>query len=198
MTAAWLLIDAIGRRTLMVGGSIVLTACFALLALFGGLAMNSNDLGIPVMATAVPGIVSLFIATWAFGIGWLATAWLIPTEIFPTTARGQACAISVIIWGFANFAITLLTPIIFNNLYYWIFLIFAVTNAFAGVWTYVYLPETGNRSFDDNQEFFENAAQAGSWRVKKVKGGAYLRMPYDGKDNAERTPLLTRIEDQLL
>jgi MFS family permease len=197
MVFAWLLIDAIGRRTLMVGGSVVLTACFALLALFAGLSMHADDLKIPVMAVAIPGIVMLFVATGAFGIGWLATVWLIPTELFPTTARAQAAAISVIIWGLANFAITLLTPIIFNNLTYWIFLIFAATNAFAGIWTYIYLPESGNRSFEENQDFFENAADAGTWKVKNVKGGAYLKMPYGGKSDAERTPLLTRVEDQL-
>jgi MFS family permease len=197
MIFAWLLIDAVGRRTLMVGGSAVLTACFAVLALFAGLAMHSGDLGVPVMALAIPGVIMLFVATGAFGIGWLATVWLVPTEIFPTAARAQASAISVIVWGLANFAITLLTPIIFNNLKYWIFLIFAGTNAFAGIWTYIYLPESGNRSFEENQEFFEIAAETGSWRVKKVKGGAYLKMPYGGKSDAEQTPLLSRVEDQL-
>lgn len=198
MTGAWLLIDAVGRRILMISGSAVLTACFALLALFGGLAMHSEDLNIPVLGPGVPGVVTLFVATWAFGIGWLATVWLIPTEIFPTAARGQACAISVVVWGLANFAITLLTPIIFNNLKYWIFIIFAATNAFAGIWTYIYLPESGNRSFEDNQDFFERASQAGTWRVSKVHGGAYLRMPYGDKMlDAERTPLLERVEDQL-
>jgi hypothetical protein len=197
MTFAWLLIDAIGRRTLMVGGSVILTASFALLTLFGALAMESKDLAIPVMVPGILGTVTLFIATGAFGIGWLATVWLIPTEMFPTTARAQASAISVIIWGLANFAITLLTPIIFNNLNYWIFLIFAATNAFAGLWTYVYLPETGNRSFEDNQEFFELAREANTWRVGKVNGGAYLRMPYGDRADAETTPLLSRVEDQL-
>ncbi|KAF2422080.1 general substrate transporter [Tothia fuscella] len=198
MTFAWLLIDAVGRRTLMLGGSAVLTSCFALLALFGGLSMNSDDLGIQIMGPAIAGVVTLYIATGAFGIGWLATVWLIPTEIFPTSARGQASAISVIVWGLANFAVTLLTPVIFNNLNYYLFIIFAATNAFAGIWTWLYLPETGNRSFEENQEFFEAAADERSWMVRKVKGGKYLKMPYNGGGDAERTPLLSRVGDQLL
>lgn len=76
MTFAWLLIDAVGRRVLLVGGSVVLTVCFFLLALFAGLAMNSEDIGIPEIAVAVPGIVALYVATGAFGIGWLATVWV--------------------------------------------------------------------------------------------------------------------------
>ena len=70
MTLAWLLIDAVGRRSLMVVGSAVLTTSFALLALFGGLAMNRNTVNIPMLAPAIPGTVTLFVATWAFGIGW--------------------------------------------------------------------------------------------------------------------------------
>ena len=198
MTFAWLLIDAVGRRNLMVIGSMVLTSSFALLAFFGGLASNTDHISIPILAPAIPGVFTLFVATWAFGIGWLATVWLIPTELFPTTARGQAAAISVIIWGLANFAITFLTPVMFNNLHYWIFLIFAGTNAFAGVWTFIYLPESGNRSFDENQEFFEDAARDGTWRVSKVDRGKYMKMPYGQKgDDAERTPLLRRVEDQI-
>ncbi|KAF2839823.1 general substrate transporter [Patellaria atrata CBS 101060] len=198
MTGAWLLIDAVGRRKLLVGGSVVLTACFFLLTLFSALAMHSYDLHIPTIAPAVPGIVTLFVATGAFGIGWLATVWLIPTEIYPTTARAQAAAISVIVWGLANFAITLLSPIMFNNLYYWIFLIFGATNAFAGWWTYIYVPESGGRSFEENQEFFVTAAHAGSWNVRKVDGGIFKTLPYgEAHEPAERTPLLERVEDQM-
>lgn len=203
MTVAWILIDAMGRRRLLLGGSVVLTICFLLLALFGGLALNSEKLQIDQTGIAIPGIVSLFVATGAFGIGWLATVWLIPTEIYPTTARAQAAAISVIIWGLANFTITLLTPIMFNNLKYFLYLVFAGTNAFAGVWTYFYLPESGNRSFDENVEFFEEAAREGTWRVSKVNEKKWLSMPYndtllDGSREArEREPLLSRIEDQL-
>ena len=137
MTFAWLTIDVVGRRILMLGGSFGMATCFAILALLGGLAMNTDNLGIPMPAVAVPGAVVLYIATAAFGIGWLSQVWLIPTEIFPSTARAQGSAISVVIWGFANFTVTLLTPIGFNNLKYWLFLVFAATNTFAGWWTWV-------------------------------------------------------------
>jgi hypothetical protein len=203
MTFAWILIDVLGRRYLLVQGSIVLAACFALLTVFGGLTENSSKLDIPVYVPGIIGTVVLFIATGAFGIGWLATVWLIPTEIFPTTCRAQGTAISVIIWGLANFAITFLTPVMFNNLSYFIFLVFAGTNAVAGVWTYLYLPETGGRSFEENQDFFKEAGEAGTWRVKKVAGGDWIKMRYPDPKNdgelvdAERVPLLRRVEDQL-
>ncbi|KAG9655730.1 general substrate transporter, partial [Aureobasidium melanogenum] len=134
-----------------------------------------------------------------FGIGWLATIWLIPTEIFPTTARAQGTAVSVVIWGLANFAVTLLTPILFNNLNYWLFLVFGFSNMFAGVWTYLYQPESGGRSFEENQKFFEEAKKAGTWRVGAVLDGEFKKMPYPSSDNddSENTPLLRRARDQV-
>ena len=142
---------------------------------------------------------TLFLATATFGITWLATPWLIPTEIYPTTARAQGTAISVIIWGLANFAVTLLTPILFNNLGYKLFAVFGATNLFAGAWTYVYMPETGGRSFDENLEFFEKAREAGSWRVGAVKKGEWKKMPYPkpGGEEGESQPLLRRVADQV-
>lgn len=137
MTFAWLLIDHIGRRAMMVYGAFGISICFLLLTVFGALAMNSDEIGIPNLAVSIPGSVVLFIATGAFGIGWLSQVWLIPTEIFPSTSRAQGAAISVVIWGIANFAVTLLTPIAFNNLKYWLFLIFTITNLIAGWWTWV-------------------------------------------------------------
>lgn len=125
---------------------------------------------------------------------------LIPTEIYPTTARAQAAAISVVIWGLANFTITLLTPIMFNNLRYWLFLVFAASNAIAGLWTWAYLPESGGRSFEENQQFFDDAVKDGTWQVRKIENGAYLRMPYPHSGEAERgerEPLLQRIREQI-
>lgn len=137
MTLAWILIDRVGRRFLMVGGAFAISACFLILTILGGLSMNSNKLGIRNMAVAIPGSIILYVATGLYGIGWLTEPWLIPTEIFPSTSRAQGAAISVVIWGLANFAVTLLTPIGFNNLKYWLFLVFALTNLFAGCWTWV-------------------------------------------------------------
>jgi hypothetical protein len=177
MTGAWILIDRIGRRRLMIHGALWLSVSFATLTVLGGLAYNRYELSIPLLATGIPGTVVLFLATSTFGIGWLTPPWLIPTEIYPSTARAQGAAISVIVWGLANCAVTFLTPILFNNLEYYLFLVFAVTNALAGLSTYLYCPESGNRTFEENQEFFHAAADEGSWVVGRVRDGEFTVLP---------------------
>jgi len=109
MTAAWMTIDTLGRRKLMVWGSIGLSTCFALLTVFGGLSLDASH--VSVFVTEILGSITLFVATAIFGVCWLATVWLIPTEIYPNGARALGSSASVIIWGLANFAVTLLTPI---------------------------------------------------------------------------------------
>ncbi|KAK8855084.1 general substrate transporter [Apiospora arundinis] len=191
MTVAWLWIDRYGRRKLMVWGSVGLSTCFALLSVFGALSLDVPS--VSRLAAEIPGSIVMFVATAIFGICWLATVWLIPTEIYPSSARAQGSAISVIVWGLANFTVTLLTPIVFNNLKYWLFLAFTVTNAFAGWWTWRYSPESGGRSFEENQEFFNSAQEENSWVVRKVDGGKFLQMPpAANKDDSveEATPLL--------
>ncbi|KIW89652.1 uncharacterized protein Z519_09808 [Cladophialophora bantiana CBS 173.52] len=177
MTVAWVLIDRVGRRKLMVVGSFWLAVSFALLTLLGGLAYNHARLSIPLLAAGVPGVAALYLATAVFGISWLAPRWLTPTEIYPSTARAQGAAVSVIVWGLANFAVTFLTPIGFEGLEYYLFLVFAATNAFAGLWTYLYCPESGNRTFEENQEFFKAAAETGSWVVSRVMHGEFKVLP---------------------
>lgn len=196
MTIAWLTIDVIGRRRLMIWGSAGLAISFLFLTLFGGLAQNFPQ--IPALAIEIPGTTILFLATTIFGITWLPTVWLIPTEIYPSTARAQGAAISVIVWGIANFTVTLLTPIGFNHLKYWLFLVFALTNGFAGWWTKRYSPESGGRSFEDNQGFFESAAKEGSWVVARVEGGRFKYLEREaarraGEEEGIRKPLLGRV-----
>lgn len=190
MVLAWMSIDVFGRRKLMVWGSVGLAISFLLLTIFGGISANFPK--VPDLVAEIPGSITLFVATGIFGVGWLATVWLIPTEIYPSTARAQGSAVSVIVWGLANFAVTLLTPIGFNNLKYWLFLVFAATNCVAGWSTWRYSPESGGRSFEENQEFFHSAEEEGTWVVRKVDGGKFEGMPKkDSEGGGERAPLLS-------
>lgn len=195
MTVAWMVIDRVGRRRLMIHGAIWLTVSFALLTILGGLAYNRRSLSVPLLATGIPGIVVLYLATSVFGIGWLVPPWLIPTEIYPSTARAQGAAVSVIIWGLANFAVTLLTPIGFNNLEFYLFLVFAATNALAGLWTYLYCPESGNRTFEENQDFFKEAAETGSWIVGRVARGEFRVLPGAEVERDEEEEVEVEVQD---
>jgi hypothetical protein len=63
MTLAWLLIDALGRRKLLIQGSMLLAVSFLILTVFGGLSENSSKIDIPVIVPGILGSLTLFIAT---------------------------------------------------------------------------------------------------------------------------------------
>lgn len=63
MTLAWLLIDALGRRKLLIQGSLLLAISFLVLTVFGGLSENSSKIDVPVIVPGILGSLTLFIAT---------------------------------------------------------------------------------------------------------------------------------------
>ena len=69
MTVAWMTIDVLGRRKLMVWGSIVLVSSFLLLTVFGAL-ISEQSINVPRLPFSIIGATGLYIATSAFGIGY--------------------------------------------------------------------------------------------------------------------------------
>lgn len=59
-------------------------------------------------------------------------------------------------------------------------------------------PETGNRSFEENQAFFRAAKEDGTWRVARAAEGEYRRLPgVVNEATGEQEPLLRRVREQL-
>ncbi|KAI1137506.1 general substrate transporter [Hypoxylon sp. FL0543] len=152
MSLCWMIIDFHGRRRLMLYGSLGLATCYAILACISRIPPEYPHGYHWVVGAS--GSAVLCLSTAIFGISWLTTVWLIPTEIYPNGARAKGSAISVIL-----------------------FLVFAVTNTISGALTCLFSPETGGRSFEENQTFFTTAREEGTWMVSKVADGKFLRMP---------------------
>jgi hypothetical protein len=112
-----MLIDRVGRRIMMVGGAFGMTICLSILpVLASSLSMNSNRLGVPNLALSIPRSVILYIATGFFGIGWLSRCGLSRQRYIRW--HHALKALPFLSWyGLLQiFAVTLLTPIGFNNL----------------------------------------------------------------------------------
>ncbi|KAI1472603.1 uncharacterized protein F4812DRAFT_454418 [Daldinia caldariorum] len=91
------LVDQYGRRKSMLWGSGGLTVCYVILAL---IAMNFFPTG--GAFKSVVGTVTLVGSTSIFGVFWLTTVWLIPTELHPDKAWTY--------WLFAVFVFALYQP----------------------------------------------------------------------------------------
>ncbi|HJZ58959.1 MAG TPA: sugar porter family MFS transporter [Gemmataceae bacterium] len=108
---AILLIDRLGRKPLLLGGSIGMALTLGALAVLFATAGVGTD-GKPVLtrAEAVTGLIAANLYIVAFGVSWGPVMWVLLGEMFPNRLRGAALAVSGSTNWVANFAVTLTFP----------------------------------------------------------------------------------------
>lgn len=100
------LIDKVGRRILLIGGTVgMAVALFVVAATF---AVSGQTLG---HTAAIVAVVSLVVYTGSFAIGLGPVFWLLISEIYPERIRGKSMSVATIANWCANFvvAVTFLT-----------------------------------------------------------------------------------------
>lgn len=106
-----MLVDRLGRKPLMLAGSIGMALSLGALAVLFARAGVGID-GKPVLtrAEALIGLVAANLYIVAFGISWGPVMWVLLGEMFPNRLRGAALAVSGATNWVANFAVTLTFP----------------------------------------------------------------------------------------
>ena len=105
---AIVLIDRLGRRPLLLAGSVGMALTLGLLAVVFAMATVAAD-GKPMLAPseAVVGLIAANLYVVAFGLSWGPVMWVLLGEMFPNRLRGAALAVSGATNWVANFAVTL-------------------------------------------------------------------------------------------
>ncbi len=140
---ALMVVDRIDRRKMLVGGMVGMVASMALLATL----FVIDDFDGALRWVAVGSLFS-FIACFAVSWGW--GFWVMAAEIYPLFIRGQAISIgNSVQWG-ANFAISLLFPILLAS---WggapVFFLLAGFGVLAVIFTLKLVPETRGRTLEE-------------------------------------------------
>jgi sugar porter (SP) family MFS transporter len=151
---ALLLVDRVGRRPLLLGGTSVVVLSLVLL---GALYLGNG--GQPASSGLLVAGLCLYIGAFAPSLG--LAIWLINSEIFPTAVRGKASSFgNVTHWGL-DFAISLTVLTTIQALtptgLFWIYAVFGVLGV---AYLYRKLPETKGRSLEDISESLKGAPQA--------------------------------------
>jgi MFS transporter, SP family, galactose:H+ symporter len=145
---AILLVDRLGRRILLLGGSMLMVLALVMLGFI--FALHTNNIGSLTL-------IALIIYILAFALSFGPVFWLMSAEIFPTRVRAAGASIS----SFANWAANFLVSITFLSLIgalgapatFWLFAFFGVL-AFLFSWKFV--PETKERSLEQIERYWEN------------------------------------------
>ncbi len=143
---AVLLLDRLGRRKLLLTGTVGLLLGLLVLGVYFSSATLQHDYGWLALAGLM-----LFIASFAIGLG--PVFWLMISEIFPVGVRGPAMSVCTIFnWG-ANFLVaqtflTLSGAITRQG----VFFLYAVLAVASVIFFAFRVPETKDRSLEDIQE----------------------------------------------
>jgi sugar porter (SP) family MFS transporter len=143
---AILLLDRLGRRVFLIGGTIGLTIALAVLgAFFYSSSLQSSAGWLALVALIV------YIACFAMGLG--PVFWLMISEIYPLELRGPAMAVCTMANWLFNFIVsfTFLSAVsaLGKDGVFWLYAVIGVI-AVAFFWRAV--PETANRSLEEIQE----------------------------------------------
>ncbi|CCX34367.1 Similar to Sugar transport protein 9; acc. no. Q9SX48 [Pyronema omphalodes CBS 100304] len=146
VTPAIFLMDRVGRRPLLIWGSIAMCICHVIVAAMVGVYGNNWN---GHENAAWVGVAFIFIYMVVFGLSWGPVPWAMPTEIFNSTMRAKGVALSTCSNWFNNFIIGLITPALVQKSPYGAFAFFAVFSFLSGVWSYFVVPETAGRTLED-------------------------------------------------
>lgn len=132
-------VDKLGRRSLMLFGTIGLTFIYLLLGI--GYFFNIEDI---VMLL----LVVLAIATYAMTLA--PVTWVVLSEIFPTKIRGLAMAVSTFALWTACFILTYTFPLLNNSLgSYGIFWLYGLICLSGYIFIKITLPETKGKTLEE-------------------------------------------------
>lgn len=141
------LIEKLGRRKLMIAGSIGMATGMIVAAISSAYSSQSKVAG--AFAAAF-----MFIVQVGFAIGWLAICWLYPAEIAPGHLRAQANSIIVTTTWLFNFLIVEITPIMTDQIGWGSYVVFGAINVAIGFTIYLWYPETAGLSLEQIDEIF--------------------------------------------
>lgn len=143
-------VDKIGRRPLLMVGSV-------------GMAVGMGALSILGFSDKINGFVALIfviIYTASFMMSWGPICWVLISEIFPNTIRSNAVAISVAVQWTFNLIVSSTFPYLSKWSSGWAYFIYCFFSILSAVFVYFLVPETKGKTLEDMCEL---------WRSKMKK-----------------------------
>ncbi len=143
-------VDRFGRKPLMIVGSIGMAVSMLTL----GMAFYTQHMG-------VLALMAMLCYTASFAMSWGPVTWVLLSEIFPNSIRGQAMSIAVAAQWIANYLVSWTFPMLDKSSWliehfhhgfaYWIYALMGVLSALF-MWKFV--PETKGRTLEDMGKLF--------------------------------------------
>jgi len=128
------LIDRVGRKPLLLIGSIGMAVTLGIMAVVFGTAGTVDGALQLTGASAPVALVSMILYAMLFNVSWGPVMWVMLGEMFPNQIRGSGLAVSGLSQWISNFGITMTFPLLLTNIglggSYGIYTAFAIISIF--------------------------------------------------------------------
>lgn len=157
---AIMLVDRVGRRPILLIGSVGMALSLAVMALAFGFAVEVDG------AVSLPepwgpvALVAANIFVMCFGVSWGPLVWVLLGEIFPPKIRGKALGLAAAAQWIANFLVTVSFPPMAGFSLPFTYGIYAVFAALSFFFVYFKVPETKGTALEHVEALFASGRKA--------------------------------------
>ncbi|SPN98641.1 related to quinate transport protein [Cephalotrichum gorgonifer] len=161
------LIDKLGRKSMLIVGSIVMWVC---MMIPGILDSQFHDSWATHEAAGWVAVVFIWIYIGAFGATWGPVSWVLISEVFPLSIRSKGVSIGASSNWVNNFAVAFYVPKMFEVWGFGTYIWFAGFLTAGIVWVWFCLPETKGASMEEMDRVFgSNSGEEDAALMRRVR-----------------------------
>ncbi|KAJ5633629.1 hypothetical protein N7528_001471 [Penicillium herquei] len=137
--------DQIGRRRIAIVGAFLMAAPHLVMAgIYGKFSSNWQA----HQGVGWFGVALIYVYVFAYALSYGPLGWVLPAEVFPSSKRAKGVGLAVAVNWLANFIIGVVVPQMLESLGWGTFLFFGLFCVAAGIFSFLFVPETANRSLE--------------------------------------------------
>jgi sugar porter (SP) family MFS transporter len=144
------LMDVVGRRKMLLGSTIGMTICLAIVT---GTAAGYVQTGSKASSSA--SIAFIYVFGVVFAIAFTSMQPIYPAEVLSTDMRAKGMGLFQLTAGAAGFVNTFAAPIALANIGYWFYAFFVFWDVFESLVIYFFFVETKGRTLEEMDQVFE-------------------------------------------
>jgi len=95
-----------------------------------------------------------FVFILIYGVSYSPLGWALPSEVFSTSMRSKGVALSTCTIWLSDFIVGISTPSMLENIGYGTYIFFAAMCFLAGIWAFLFVPETTGKTLEELDEVF--------------------------------------------
>ncbi|KAJ5723701.1 hypothetical protein N7488_001736 [Penicillium malachiteum] len=163
---AVLLVDKIGRKSLLITGAIGMAICHFIVA---GIIATYENRWQENRSAGWAAVVFVWIYVINFAYSWGPCAWIVVSEVFPLSMRAKGVSVGGSSNWLNNFAVAISTSPFISKTTYGAFIFFGLITTIGAIYVLLLVPETRGRTLEEMDELFGTTSFAAEDEALRVR-----------------------------